>query len=449
MGNVIESSAESLPGAQEKKDTLASEYLHLNGESASRPPSRVLIRGEDSSNVWVALSTFAKGTTTETATAPDAVASILSVESPNTSLPLEAVIPATFDASFDPVELSTFFANPVANPDAVNLAENTRMPEVNVSTAIEGRVSQADDTDGYSKEPLSMVEEFSQLEGTMSELLSSPVPFFPPETTEPLARSSFEPKEFPALAKREPNVQISEPHELDDFAVAAAAVSRPSSPHLLPLPAAPIVLTTYADATNLAMQYPELAEEILTLPLPTPLDLSRKPTAIIPVVPRPPSPSLHHPDRPNWAAAPMPDGIKSPEELLASCSRTETGSRSPRPTDSWVEHVEPNQAAHHDASTSRPARADKLQRRHKPPPQRRGTEPPDRPPHLIIPLVQRLSDTWDPRCTAPEIDSDDTGTWETSQTQDWDCGPAHADMSSEVSSRRSDVYAGHEASTKD
>ncbi|KAG6821500.1 hypothetical protein H0H93_000008 [Arthromyces matolae] len=62
----------------------------------------------------------------------------------------------------------------------------------------------------------------------------------------------------------------------------------------------PRLLTTYADATNLAFKYPELAKEILTHPLPTADKTQISSTSLARQVSSVP----HHPDRPNWAAAP-------------------------------------------------------------------------------------------------------------------------------------------------
>ncbi|KAF5387754.1 hypothetical protein D9615_000617 [Tricholomella constricta] len=437
MGNIIESSVESFPSTQELSqgnDSLEVDSLNAEPSDAvetqstrelspppgqrrrsssgpdgptSRPLSRVLIHGEDSSNIWIPCP---DATIAQTTAGPETNAFSLespnasSLESPNDSLSLsESNIPTTFDTSFDNAEMSHLFAHP-GNVEVEVAERPTCMLAV-------------DTKDVLPREPLSMAAEFSHLESTMLELLSSPVPFYPAVMGEMLERSPTEPTEPP------PDVRIfNSPNPVDPTnAITNSRSSSPGLPEIIPL-----VVTTYADATNLAMQYPELAEEILALPLPTPPERVIERDAIT-EEPRPLSPSLHHPDKPHWAAAPLPDVSEPTSAPVVPQNRGDKNTadsrfRRQRDTKGCDDYGSSVRSAHHDASGSRPPpQVKKAKRRHKPVPHHKGTDHPDLPPHLGISLQRRSSDPPHPCNIAPEIADDDTGTI-SSPTRNWDCG---------------------------
>ncbi|KAG6903404.1 hypothetical protein C0995_005427 [Termitomyces sp. Mi166 len=280
-------------------------------------------------------------------------------------------------------------------------------------------------------------EQFSRLDSTVTNILACPALVLFAAAAQDQPRL-LEPEQT-ITNPEHPNTEIDvHPatqlvHVQESYESDASLVSR--IPEDLPL-----LVATYADATNLAKQYPELAKEILTHPLPKLCQVSSS------NMDRPLSPSLHHPDRPHWAAAPLEtantqpiSGTSSNDGPAASMKSSKARRRGTRNKDGGVNN------------SSRGARRDSLsfldsrEKRHKPPPQHKGNRKYNRP-TSEIPVIERLSKAWTNDIGS---ENDDTGT-STSHFQDWDGRPLAADntdTSSNISSfSRSDTSAHHEIS---
>ncbi|RDB20013.1 hypothetical protein Hypma_012790 [Hypsizygus marmoreus] len=157
---------------------------------------------------------------------------------------------------------------------------------------------------------INLAEQFSRLEPTISAVLSSPVPLFPnvmdsasdrqpTKLLPPRAAFPSTSKEFKTTVPNIPERPSTPVHKHN---------VQSSTPQLKKgLPDIPPVVT-YADATNLAMKFPDLASQILSHPLPTPS--KPVPKSNIPANPAVPglTASIHCPSTPNWAVASDLDG---------------------------------------------------------------------------------------------------------------------------------------------
>ncbi|KAF8076654.1 hypothetical protein FPV67DRAFT_426137 [Lyophyllum atratum] len=308
MGNVNEPSADGVPGehedsppdAQESSSYDVSGQLRANitsevtlltpeqrlqhnpdtGDLGSQPPSRVLIHEEDSTNVWIPL--------------PDAMATQPSVEldtdvapdSANSSFPLsDSELPETFDASVNHVDLSDFFVCPVASdlkisvndqkasilcaeaetvkvaqgellmePPLIDFEHDLRPSSVpSVSAAIRASVLSGDAPCFIPKhQELNMSEQFSRLESTMSDILSSPVPVYPAVMGQILEVPIT--KHVPVSAKSQHSVQAPQSSKFGHPATTREETQISTPPLLNDLP---IIVNTYADATNVSLSHSE------------------------------------------------------------------------------------------------------------------------------------------------------------------------------------------------
>ncbi|KAG6910967.1 hypothetical protein DXG01_006021 [Tephrocybe rancida] len=356
----------------------------------------------------------------------------------NSSFPLsDSELPETFDASFSLAEMSDFFANPskfeqdTSNQAQRRLATSTH---TNVEIHHNHHAQGHEETliDSIDQELATAASQFSQLESTVANILSSPAPTHPAALLRDLP-SSVQGGSVQSELKVIVFSPAEEPSPSDEEFLTSATARIPED--------LPRLVTTYADATNLAMKYPELAEEILTHPIPK----SSQPSSSTRVV-RPLSPGLHHPDRPNWAAAPMEtlntqpnSGTSNNDECAAYVSAKK--SRRQRGSRSGTEYASRG-GRRDDHGFFRDPRS----RRHEPPPHHRGIPEYNHPAHSI-PLIERISEPSNAGASA-SAGGDDTGTSWLPQIQDHSWGPAAAIESDAPSSMppfgHSDVDADHE-----
>ncbi|KAG5654611.1 hypothetical protein H0H81_011586 [Sphagnurus paluster] len=215
-----------------------------------------------------------------------------SLQSPNSSFPLsESQIPDTFDPSFDATEISDFFAIP--GSESLYIADEDKEGSLPVEASIDpaspgsslnpvvARIVEAPQNDRPNEqvplatnielENLSMAEQFSRVESTISDILSSPIPthFGMMDSIRGTISTDDVQNNVPSVPSMTHKQEMKNSESFNSVELTAGTEGPRSSTPRLPEEIY-LVVTTYADATNLAMQYPELAEEILTLPLPTP-----------------------------------------------------------------------------------------------------------------------------------------------------------------------------------
>ncbi|GLB34050.1 hypothetical protein LshimejAT787_0109340 [Lyophyllum shimeji] len=525
MGNIIESEStpdaleednreESSAGSPRQSDICAMPGLLTAvatearlqtpvdpGDRNSCRPSRVFVQEEDST-----LLPDARGA--QSRIEPTANAS---TDPADGSFPLsESELPATFDTSLDPAESSDFFVNPPPTKSVTDDQLGSRPPvEVEAVTAsdsameVESLLTCLEPDSSVSLSPSAVLplsasasrhrksllsrdappfipsqnglvktsEQFSRLESTVSSILSSPV-LVSAEKDCTNASSSKPAHAVSPAASAKPENDIQTP---ESPTVVYPAV-RPDQPRC-PAPTLPqdlpLTVTTYADATNLAMQFPEHADLILTLPLPKPAQLvsdeekeesARPPPHVLdqepfpePPSPRPLSPSLHHPDRPHWAAAALLAKSKGPETLPAPQTRDNTdinhtvgnsSCSSPRSRRNRRQCPRSSIQASRHKLGSRPPESDESGRRRDPQPHHGGADSLDHPSHLGVPRKQRLSISSDPLDIGPKGSVNDTGAI-ASRTQEFTRGsetaPAFARHTppATVATERSDVGADH------
>ncbi|KAG5728494.1 hypothetical protein E4T56_gene19569 [Termitomyces sp. T112] len=270
----------------------------------------------------------------------------------------------------------------------------------------------------------SMEEQFSQLGSTVTNILVCPS-LIPSVESAHDSRRSLEVEQMhtnPETHKTE-LAHVQESRECNASSVTVIAKDLP------------LLVTTYADATNLAKKYPELAKEILKHPLPKP----RQQQISSPKMDRPLSPSLHHPDRPHWAAAPLDTATFSNDDYVSykpNKARRNRGTKSSSVNSS-------SRGARRDSSSP----LDLRDRRHEPPSQK-GNHKHDRP--AGVPHTERLfalSKAW----TNDFRDGSKDTSASTFRMQDSDYGPSAANYSATsliISSGHSDVGARREISNK-
>ncbi|KAG6842051.1 hypothetical protein C0991_003577 [Blastosporella zonata] len=394
--------------------------------------------------------------------------------SPNSSFPLsDSELPETFD-SYNQSDMYEFLAiPPETNPDISNHDKEqvaiSRPQDVEAPSDFQ---SQEDDADPESNE-LTAGQQFSQLESTVGNILSSPAPVYPaaaiPEARNSLRQEPRSSEESDLSVHLTPHPVEELPADNERLQQLATATIPEDCPipvvttyddeelrlHLAsrPVEQLPVdelrpedlqrLVTTYADATNLAIKYPELAQEILTHPIPTPSrPESSKPSQSehIPKVIKPVATPIHHPDRPNWAVAPMePTNAQPPPGTFGGESAAYVSTkRVRRKRESRGGYDHSMDPPRHSRGTFQDPRGE----RHEPPPHHRGARKYNQPPSNI-PFIERLSDPSNTWITASG-GGDDTGT-RSSAIQDWGRGlPANYDASATSSFGYSDVGANKE-----